>query len=56
METAEEVIARRAAEFGGHVRRYAAELAITTSRVKVLVAVRCAAVRARLPWLIRPPR
>ena len=56
METAEEVIARRAAEAGGRVRRYAAGVVLAASMVRVRVAVGCAAARARLPWVVRPPR
>lgn len=69
METAEQVITRRVAEAGARVRRCAAGAAVAVSSGKVLIAVRCAEIRAVLArrlWsrpsaekpqeAVRPPR
>ncbi|WP_318306993.1 hypothetical protein [Amycolatopsis solani] len=59
MESAEQVLARWAAGAGVRARTYAAGAAVTASRLKVLVAVRYAGLRAgvgRRLRAVRPPR
>ncbi|WP_370962444.1 hypothetical protein [Amycolatopsis sp. cg9] len=56
MESAEEVVTRWAAEAGARARSYAAGAAVTASRVKVLLAVRYAALRAGAGHRLRAVR
>lgn len=53
METAEEAITRRVAEARVWVRQYAVRAAVTTSKVRIRVAVGYAAVRSALPRRLR---
>ncbi|NBH10479.1 hypothetical protein [Amycolatopsis sp. SID8362] len=56
MESAEQVLARWAAEAGARARTYAAGAAVAASRVKVLVAVRYAGLRADAAHRLRAVR
>lgn len=56
MESAEQVLSRWAAGAGARARSYAAGAVVTTSRVKVLVAVRYAALRAGVGHRLRAVR
>ncbi|MEU7791029.1 MULTISPECIES: hypothetical protein [unclassified Amycolatopsis] len=56
MESAEQVLGRWAAEAGVRARSLATGAAVTASRVKVLVVVRYAAVRAEVGHRLRAVR